>query len=135
MPRASGRNDTPVRPQGAGDNSERSRAVLETGRTLSQIARNLRRSALGGVGVFVVAMIVCMALGAPILAPYNPAAMDLARSLRAPSLMWQQNTSHLFGTDALGRDVLSRVIYGSRVSLTVGLSGVIVSGTIGATLG
>ena len=135
MLRATGQERSRGAPQSASGKSRRSPTVPKTGHTFLLIARNLRRSALGSAGAFVVAMIVFMALGAPILAPYNPTAMDLAGSLRAPSWRGQQDISHLFGTDALGRDVLSRVIYGSRVSLMVGLTGVIVSGTIGATLG
>jgi peptide/nickel transport system permease protein len=99
--------------------------------SLAPLARNLRRSFLGSAGALVLAVIACLAIGAPLFAPYDPTALDLTRSLRAPTRV----QGHAFGTDALGRDVLSRVVYGSRVSLIVGLAGVVVSGTVGTTLG
>jgi peptide/nickel transport system permease protein len=70
-----------------------------------------------------------MALAAPILAPDDPASQDLPQRLDPPS------SAHWLGTDELGRDVLSRVIYGARVSISVGLSVVALSGTIGLILG
>jgi peptide/nickel transport system permease protein len=71
------------------------------------------RGAAPGLGVLLV--LVFLALAAPLIAPHDPLRQDLLATLQAPS------STHLFGTDDLGRDVLSRVIYGSRVSLIVGL--------------
>jgi peptide/nickel transport system permease protein len=68
------------------------------------------------------------AVFAPLVAPYNP-QLPTPLSFGAPSL------SHLMGTDMFGRDVLSRVIYGARISLTVGLASALVGGTLGAGLG
>jgi len=68
-----------------------------------------------GLGLAVLLLLVFMAVFAPIIAPYNPLQQDLLATLQPPS------AEHLLGTDDLGRDVLSRVIYGSRVSLEVGL--------------
>ena len=79
-------------------------------------------------GIYLVAVLLVVAL-APIVAPYDPLAIDLAASVMAP------NTSHLLGTDIAGRDVLSRLIYGTRVSLIVGLAAALVSTTIGLSLG
>lgn len=99
------------------------------------VARNLRRSVLGSAGVLVIAAVVCLAIAAPLVAPYDPTAIDLSRSLRAPTWAHAAVERHWFGTDALGRDLLSRVIYGTRVSLLVGLASVVVAGSIGTTVG
>ena len=103
--------------------------------SLAPIARNLRRSLLGSAGALVIATIVGMAVGAPLLAPYDPTAIDVSHSLRAPTWGGTAAERHWFGTDALGRDVLSRVIYGARVSLLVGLASVVLAGTIGTAVG
>ncbi|MGE3267642.1 MAG: ABC transporter permease [Chloroflexota bacterium] len=71
------------------------------------------RGAAPGLGVLL--LLIVLAIGAPVIAPQDPVRQDLLATLQAPS------AAHLFGTDDLGRDVLSRVIYGSRVSLIVGL--------------
>jgi ABC-type dipeptide/oligopeptide/nickel transport system permease subunit len=72
---------------------------------------------------------VFAAVLAPIVAPYSPYKTDLGLSLAGPS------RAHLFGTDALGRDVLSRVIYGARVSLLVSFAAVFSGGVVGGALG
>jgi peptide/nickel transport system permease protein len=77
-------------------------------------------------------VILCLmagAIAAPLLAPYGPERIDLARRREAPS------TAHLFGTDELGRDVFSRVAYGARISLAVGLLSAVVAAVIGVVLG
>jgi peptide/nickel transport system permease protein len=78
---------------------------------------------------------IVLALLAPLLAPHDPAAGALGSRLRPPA--WEERglTAHLLGTDALGRDVLSRLIYGARVSLAVGLLSILVAGSIGSVLG
>src|SRR3989449_9927108 len=96
-------------------------------------ARRTRSMALGG-GVFVVVLIVT-ALAAPAIAPYDPIRQSLRARLAAPTLSGADGRAHLLGTDHLGRDVFSRVIYGARVSLLVGFAAVIVGGLVGATLG
>jgi peptide/nickel transport system permease protein len=79
-------------------------------------------------GVIVLAMIL-MALLAPLIAPYDPKFLDPAVRLRGPS------AAHWLGTDDLGRDILSRVIYGARVSLLIGVSVTLVAALLGAVLG
>lgn len=74
-----------------------------------------KKNKLGMFCLFVVVVLVLVALFAPLLAPYNPDAQSLADMLQEPS------AAHLFGTDEFGRDILSRVIYGCRVSLSVGV--------------
>jgi peptide/nickel transport system permease protein len=87
------------------------------------------------IGATVLILIVLMAVAAPLLAPHDPYAQDLARRLIPPLWHDRGTWAHPFGTDNLGRDYLSRVIYGARISLLIGLSVMIISGLIGATLG
>src|SRR5882724_7362697 len=96
-------------------------------------ARRTRWMALGG-GVFVL-VLVGVALAAPLIAPYDPIRQSLRGRLAAPTLAGADGKAHLLGTDHLGRDVLSRAIYGARVSLLVGLAAVVVGGIVGASLG
>jgi peptide/nickel transport system permease protein len=89
----------------------------------------LRRSKLVvASGCFLVLMVL-VAAAAPVIAPYDPLAMQPAVRFQGPSL------AHLFGTDEYGRDVLSRLIYGARISLEVGLISVGISLIVGAMLG
>jgi len=88
---------------------------------------------LGGVAFVLV--VAAVAVAAPWLAPSDPIRQSLRGRLSPPTLDGADGRPHLFGTDHLGRDVLSRVIYGSRVSLSVGFSAVLVGGLLGSTLG
>jgi len=81
--------------------------------------------------LIVLALVVLCAVLAPLLAPFDPNAQDLLTRLSPP----QWTGGHLLGTDNLGRDVLSRLIYGARISLFVGLAVALISGTIGALIG
>ncbi|MDQ2803535.1 MAG: ABC transporter permease subunit [Pseudomonadota bacterium] len=91
--------------------------------------RRFRRKHVAlGAGVILL-LIVLAAVAAPIIAPYDPAAPDYDNVLAGPSL------AHLFGTDSYGRDILSRVIWGGRISLSVGFISVIVGGVVGVLLG
>jgi peptide/nickel transport system permease protein len=100
-------------------------AVVRRGR-LGYFLRRNPRVLLGGV---VVILLVLVAILAPVLAPYDPIDVDPGQSLERPSLQ------HLLGTDDLGRDVLSRVIMGSRVSLSVGLISVSIGLVVGVSVG
>jgi peptide/nickel transport system permease protein len=86
-------------------------------------------------GVVVLGIVAAMALLAPVLAPWDPYDQDLARRLIPP--IWHDKGTwvHILGTDGLGRDYLSRILYGARVSLLIGLSTMVISGLIGSTLG
>ena len=77
----------------------------------------------------VLCLFVLAAVFAPVLAPYSPTAISLAEKEMAPSL------KHLFGTDSLGRDVLSRMLYGARISLSISLVSVLIGGFSGMILG
>jgi len=89
----------------------------------------LKKSKTAQFGLVIIVLFIFMAIFAPLISPYNPLDQDISQRLRPPS------KTHLFGTDQLGRDVLSRVIYGSRISLIVGFSAVFISGIIGIALG
>ena len=86
-------------------------------------------------GVVVVALFVLVAIFAPVLAPYDPLDQDLLLRLIPPAWDEAGDLSHLLGTDNYGRDVLSRLIYGARVSILVGVASMALSCTIGAFLG
>ncbi len=84
---------------------------------------------LGSISVAVITLYVLMAIFAPLLAPYGPEATALGQRLQPPS------AQHWFGTDSLGRDILSRTIYGARVSLLIGVVTVAITATFGTVLG
>ena len=86
-------------------------------------------------GLVVLSLMVFMAVFAPLLAPYDPAAQSMLYRLKPP--VWQDGGSwaHVLGTDHLGRDMLSRLIHGSRISLFVGVSVVLLAGSFGVTFG
>jgi peptide/nickel transport system permease protein len=91
--------------------------------------KRLLRNFAFTVGLIVTVALVLAAIAAPLLAPYDPNDQDTARRLEAPS------RDHLLGLDELGRDVLSRILWGARVSLRVGFSVVIFASLAGITLG
>ena len=83
----------------------------------------------------VLAIIVGLAIAAPLVSPHDPYAQNLANRLVPPVFMDGGSWAHPLGTDALGRDYMSRVIYGARVSLLIGVLTALMSGIIGAGLG
>jgi len=99
----------------------------------------LRRRVLGHkgfiIGVALLCAIIALALLAPLIAPHDPYEQDLARRLIPPIWYGQGRWAHPLGTDNLGRDYLSRVIYGARISLLIGVAVMVISGLIGTTLG
>jgi len=101
-----------------------------------RIPRRRRRfPALVVAGVSFVAVLLVVAAAAPLIAPQDPVRQSLRGRLAAPTWQGSDGRAHLLGTDHLGRDVLSRVIYGSRVSLTIGFAAVLVGGLLGAAAG
>jgi len=93
-------------------------------------AAAIRRNGLGLLGLVLAAAAVLAALAAPILAPHNPFIGDMTQGLRPPG-----TPGHPLGTDQLGRDTLSRVLYGARVALFIGLCTVLVTAIVGGLLG
>ena len=86
-------------------------------------------------GVAIVALLVLIAIFAPLLAPHDPLDQNLARRIVPPFWMAGTDPAHLFGTDHLGRDYLSRLIFGARVSLGIGFGVVAIASVIGTVLG
>ena len=80
-------------------------------------------------GICIVGFFIIIAIFAPMIAPYNPGQIDIENILTAPSC------SHIFGTDSLGRDLFSRMVYGARISLMVGFIAVGIASLIGIVLG
>jgi peptide/nickel transport system permease protein len=99
------------------------------------LRRRIRGHAGLLIGAGVLALILLMALAAPWLAPQDPLAQDLSLRLIPPVWHTSGTWNYPLGTDMLGRDYLSRVIYGSRISLLIGFSVMLISGVIGAVLG
>ena len=95
----------------------------------AEVWRRLKRNKAAIVGGVIVILFVLVALLAPILAPYPPNEGDLALRLKPPS------AAHWLGTDALGRDILSRVIYGAQVSLQIQVAAVLIALVLGTLLG
>ncbi|MBT0957416.1 ABC transporter permease [Alphaproteobacteria bacterium KMM 3653] len=110
-----------------------SEVSMET--TRPSVWRKMRGNTGALIGGTLLLLIILIAVLAPLLAPHDPIAQDLTRRLLPPFWHDRAVPEHLLGTDHLGRDYLSRLIYGARVSLGVGLGVILVSGTIGITLG
>lgn len=89
----------------------------------------LRRNSLTLAGCIIVLLIIIAGIAAPILSPYDPIAINIASKLQPPGVQ------HWFGTDEIGRDIFSRVLYGCRISIQVGLYIVIIASTIGTIIG
>ncbi len=117
----------------------RADSMLDVERTLrdrlAYMGRLLWRDRSGVIGLLMFLTVVFAAVFAPLIAPYDPLEQNLRDAKMPPA--WNEGGSweHILGTDNLGRDLLSRVIYGSRVSLTVGFFGVLIASTLGLVFG
>ena len=98
-------------------------------RWLAVVGEFCRQRPLGALGAAVVAVNILVGLGANVIAPYDPVATDYGAMLARPT------TAHWLGTDAFGRDVLSRIIYGSRTAMLVGFACAFIGATVGAVIG
>jgi peptide/nickel transport system permease protein len=119
---------------GIADRPGRFRLAADFGR-LRSLGRTVGKNPGFALGATTLLVIVVAALAAPYVAPHDPYDFDLARRLRPP--FWHEGSDprFLLGTDKVGRDYLSRLIYGARVSLLIGLVAVAISGIIGTILG
>ncbi len=108
---------------------EEIREVREPSRWLHAVRDFCGKRPLGAIGAAVVVLMFLVAVAAPWLAPYDPVAVDFGAMLAAPS------AKHWIGTDAFGRDVLSRIVYGSQTALVVGFGAALIGATAGAVLG
>ncbi len=113
-------------PQAAFDAAELEQLRTPVGARLRQL---VRKQPLGAAGAFVVIIMGMSAILAGLISPYNPVANDLASMLQPP------DASHWMGTDEFGRDILTRVMYGARTALTIGLTAAFLGATGGLILG
>ena len=90
----------------------------------------VRRNGLGIVGIVLASVAILAALAAPLLAPHDPLQADFAQSLKPPG-----TAGHPWGTDQLGRDLFSRVVYGARIALFIGFCTVLLTAVVGGLLG
>ncbi|MCL4424141.1 MAG: hypothetical protein M1553_01480 [Firmicutes bacterium] len=109
--------------------------VSEPGALWRRGWRNLRRNKAALLGLVILAGVVLTALLASHLAPADPNHQELALRLLPPAWATGGKATHSLGTDQLGRDILSRIIYGSRISLLVGVTTVAVAGAFGDLFG
>jgi peptide/nickel transport system permease protein len=101
----------------------------------NQLLSRFFRSKAAVISVFVLLLVLVGAAAAPWVAPNDPFAIKLIQRLKPPGYTSSAGITFWLGTDSLGRDVFSRIIYGARVSLMVGLSAVVISGTVGLLVG
>jgi peptide/nickel transport system permease protein len=106
-----------------------------TGVRVRKLLVRLLKSKTGFVGLIIVVSVTALAIFAPLIAGHDPAKTDVANRLLPPFWLDGGDLDYLLGTDNLGRDVLSRLIFGSRISLLVGISSVVLAGIIGMVLG
>ena len=96
---------------------------------------SLLRSPSGVLGMILVLIVIFIAATAPVFAPFEPNAMNFRARRLPPAWFEAGDPAHILGTDQLGRDLFSRLLYGARISVIVGVLGVLLSMTIGVTLG
>ena len=106
-------------------------AEREWVRVMTRLVR--RRTAL--FGLIVVLAVLVAAVFASFVSPFDPLAQDIGQRLKEPGWQDAQGRIHPLGTDHLGRDILSRIIHGSRIALSVGLAAVAISGVLGMAVG
>lgn len=101
----------------------------------TSLIKRLFKYKSGSIGLLIVVVLVGTALLAPLIAPHDPFQQSLKKRLTPPSWMVGGDPQYLLGTDLIGRDILSRIIYGARVSLWVGVCTVALAGCFGVLLG
>lgn len=106
----------------------------EESRLFVRLGRSLQKNYFAQLGVFLLTVVVVAAVFAPYLAPMDPTEQSLPRAMKNP-WHWEGDQLFVLGTDHLGRDLLSRLIYGARISLIVGIAATALAGSIGLILG
>jgi ABC-type dipeptide/oligopeptide/nickel transport system permease subunit len=119
----------------SGEVALRSEVAAPTSASARVPLRRILRFKWGLLAAGVLLLVVGSAVFAPWIAPYSPLTVDIQHRLGPPAWMDGGTRAHLLGTDQIGRDLLSRVIYGGRVSLVIGTAAVLVSSSIGVLLG
>jgi peptide/nickel transport system permease protein len=99
------------------------------------LLRRLMRRRTALFGMLVILGVMLAAAFAPLVAPFDPLEQDIGQRLREPGWQDAQGRVHPLGTDHLGRDILSRIVFGSRIALVVGLAAVAISGVLGMLIG
>ena len=100
-----------------------------------KIIRKLFENKSAVFGLFMVLLVLFSALSAPLISPHDPILQDVEKRLLPPIGQEGANPTHLLGTDHLGRDIVSRLIYGARVSIVVSVSAVAISAFLGTLIG
>ncbi len=103
--------------------------------TLDRMWRSLLKAKFPLIALIMLSAIIILAVGPEVFSPYDPNTIDMSVRLLPPAFADGGNPAYLLGTDGLGRDITSRLIYGARVSLIVGFAAVFVAGGIGISLG
>ncbi len=107
----------------------------EARQDLRRILRELSRNRAALIGLVILVGMVASAVLAPVVAPHDPIAQEIALRLKPPGWTAAGGRIYLLGTDHLGRDILSRLIFGARISLAIGFSAVALAGTLGTLMG
>jgi peptide/nickel transport system permease protein len=108
---------------------------VEGRQDLRRLVRELIRNRAALVGLAILLVVTAGAVLAPVISPADPLLQDVSVRLKPPTLESGAGQAHLLGTDHLGRDILSRLVYGARISLVIGISAVAVAGTLGTLIG
>ncbi|MFN8484255.1 MAG: ABC transporter permease [Anaerolineae bacterium] len=104
-------------------------------RRLPRWVFRLRQSPVGLIGLTIIVFVVLIAILAPVISPHDPTRLQLGKRLLPPFWIEGSDPAYVLGTDQLGRDMLSRLIWGSRISVVVGIAAVAIAAVIGVTLG
>jgi len=102
---------------------------------LRRVLKELVRNKAALLGLLILVGIAASAIAAPLLAPFDPTLQEITLRLKPPGWTTPDGQLNLLGTDHLGRDILSRLIFGARISLIIGVSAVALAGTLGTLLG
>lgn len=103
--------------------------LVEFNSTWDNIVNTFKKSPLAMIGVIIIVVIILAAIFAPVICPYDPYIQDLRNALAKPS------AEHILGTDSFGRDLFTRIVYGARISLIIGLIPSIIAIIIGTVMG
>jgi len=109
--------------------------LREQRQDLRRVLRELLRNKAALAGLLVLGVVAASAVLAPLVAPTDPTAQEITSRLKPPGWISPEGRFSVLGTDHLGRDILSRLIFGARISLVIGLSAVAIAGTLGTLMG
>jgi peptide/nickel transport system permease protein len=119
----------------AADSKKEPVALVRERTTWDRARMTLRNNRLGLVGLIILLVEVALAISAPLVMPHDPIVQDTAQRLKPPFFIEGGTTVYLLGTDQLGRDILTRIVFGARMSLLIAFSSVAISVPLGVCLG